>query len=130
MKIKYTIFYLGFGTLATHELDAMSNHEWRVLPLTSWIPDEYGISVFLFMHIPLFAILVALAASINTKIRNRSRIGISIFLLFYGLLHSLFIGNENYEFTNLSSNILIYGAAALGFVYLLLEYIDKQTGRT
>ena len=34
------------GTLFTHELDAMLNHEWRVLPLTSWLSDEIGMIVF------------------------------------------------------------------------------------
>ena len=128
MKIKKVIFYLGFGTFATHELDAMTHHEWRVLPLTSWMPDEYGMYVFLFMHIPLFAVLLALVASRNEKVRFRSRVGISIFLFVHGLLHSLFIRHENYEFIHLSSNILIFGGAALGFVYLLLGYIDKHTG--
>ena len=47
--MKNIIFYLAMGIMFTHELDAMPNHEWRVLPLTSWLPDEYGIIVFLFI---------------------------------------------------------------------------------
>ncbi len=31
--IRNVAFYCGFGALFTHELDAMTNHEWRVLPL-------------------------------------------------------------------------------------------------
>ena len=124
--MKNIIFYLGISTLFTHELDAMPNHEWRILPLTSWLPDEYGTIVFLFIHVPLFAVLMALVASTNEKIRIRSRIGISIFCIIHGLLHALFRGNTNYEFAHLSSNTLIFGAAFLGTIYLFLEYVEKQ----
>ena len=124
--MKNIIFYLGLGTIFTHELDAMTHHEWRVLPLTSWLPDEYGLLVFLFFHVPLFAILIALIASTNEKIRYRSRVGISIFLIFHGLLHSLFIGSENYELTNLTSNVLIFGGATFGVTHLFLDYLEKR----
>ncbi len=128
--MKNVIFYLGLGTFFTHELDAMTNHEWRVLPLTSWLSDEYGILAFLFFHIPLFAILISMVASTNAKIRFRSRVGISILLIVHGLLHCLFMGNTNYEFATLSSNILIFGGATLGAIHLVFEYLQKQTTST
>ena len=84
----------------------------------------------LFIHIPLFAILISLVASTNEKIRYRSRLGISIFLIVHGLLHSLFMGNSNYDFSTFSSNILIFGGAILGVIFLLLEYVEKQKNRT
>lgn len=115
------------GTLFTHELDAMSNHEWRVLPLTSWLSDEYGMMVFLLVHIPLFAVLIALVASTNDKIRLRTRYGISIFLVVHGLLHLFFMGNTGYEFTATLSSIMIFGGALLGILFLLLEYMEKHT---
>lgn len=127
---KNVIFYLSLGTIITHELDAMTNHEWRVLPLTNWLKDEYGLLLFLFFHIPLFAILVALVASTNQTIRTRTRIGVSIFLVVHGLLHILFIGSINYEFKTVTSNFLIFGGAVLGLVYLLLEYVNKKTAST
>ncbi len=123
--MKKIIFYLGMGTLFTHELDAMFNHEWRILPLTSWLPEETAMLVFLFFHIPLFAGLIALVASKNDKVRIRSRIGISVFLLFHAALHALFGGNPAYEFSSLSSSILIYGGALLGAIHLVLEYKDR-----
>ena len=33
------LFYLGFATLATHELDAMTQSEWRLLYLLRDLPD-------------------------------------------------------------------------------------------
>lgn len=53
--MKNNIFYIGVGMSFTHELDAMLNNEWRVLPLTSGLPDEMGQTVFVLAHIPLFA---------------------------------------------------------------------------
>lgn len=122
MNLKNTIFYLGIGTLFTHELDAMMNHEWRVLPLTNCLPDGAGATVFLFSHVPLFAIVIALLASTNEKIRSSTRVVISAFLIIHGLLHALFIGGEAYEFASSSSNVLIFGGAALGLVYLIIEF--------
>ncbi len=124
--MKNLIFYLGIGTLLTHELDAMPNHEWRVLPLTSWLSDESGMLVFLVFHIPLFAVLIALVASTNNKIRSRSRMGVGIFLAGHGLLHLLFMGNINYQFTSMLSNSLIHGGAVLGILYLVLEIRSRD----
>jgi len=126
--MKHLFFYTGLALVFTHELDAVANHEWRVLPLVNRLPDDYGFSLFLFLHIPLFAFLVALVASTNKKIRSRSRIGISLFLIIHGVLHALFIGSLNYEFTSFSSNILIFGGAVTGMAYLLMEYPNKRPG--
>ena len=128
--MKNIIFYLGMGTLFTHELDAMTNHEWRVLPLTSWMPDEYGALTFLLLHIPIFAVLIALVASRNEKIRFRSKIGISVFLIVHALFHILCSGNVNYEFVTITSNILIFGGAALGLVYSIMEFIERRAVST
>jgi len=124
--MKKIIFYLGMGTLFTHELDAMFNHEWRILPLTSWLPEETAMLVYLFFHIPLFAGLIALVASKNDQVRFRTRIGISVFLLFHAALHAFFGGNPAYEFSSISSIILIYGGALLGAIHLVLEYKDRS----
>ena len=124
--MKKIIFYLGMGTLFTHELDAMFNHEWRILPLTSWLPEETAMLLFLFFHIPLFAGLIALVASKNDKVRFRSKIGISAFLLIHAALHAFFGGNPAYEFSSISSTILIYGGALLGAIHLVLENLNKS----
>ena len=120
------IFYLGMATLFTHEMDAMLNHEWRVLPLTSWLPENSGMLVFTFFHIPLYAALVALVASRNRKTRFWSRIGISMFLLIHAALHAFFKDSPAYEFSSISSLILIFGGGLLGLIHIILEL--KQGG--
>ena len=123
--MKNTVFYLGMGTLFTHELDAMLHHEWRLLPLINLLPDEQGMIVFLLFHIPLFAVLIALVASSRDTTRRISKMGISIFLVIHGALHTLFMGNAAYEFGSMLSNIIIFGGALFGTMYLFLDYKRK-----
>ena len=113
------IFFIGLGILFTHELDAALNHEWRVLPFTSWLSEETGKLVYLLFHIPLFAIITALVASKKENVNNGTRIGVSIFLVLHALLHILFKNHASYEFNSLVSNILIYGGAVCGILYLV-----------
>lgn len=126
--MKNWVFFLGIGMIFTHELDAMLNNEWRVLPLTSWLSDENGKLVFLISHIPLFAMVVALISSESEIIRDRSRFYISVFLAVHGLLHAAFMISPYYEFETLISNFLIFGGATCGAFYLLLD--RKQLSRS
>ena len=119
-------FYLGFGTLFTHELDSMLNHEWRVIPIIRALPDDTGLIIFVTAHIPIFALLVALVSSQNSRTRQMTRIGIGLFLVSHGLLHILFKDHPDYEFSSMLSNVLIFGGSLLGIVYLVLEWIGKR----
>jgi hypothetical protein len=114
-------FYVGLGSLFTHELDAVPNHEWRGMPLLATLPDDTGMWVFIAAHVPLFAILIALVASMDERVRGLSRIGISAFLVVHGLLHALSAGEPTYEFSSRLSRSLIFGGSVLGALYLVLS---------
>lgn len=43
------IYFLMLALLFTHEIDAAFRHEWRVLPITSFLPDELGREVFIWL---------------------------------------------------------------------------------
>lgn len=124
--MKDLAFYLGFGTLCTHELDSMLNHEWRVIPLLQALPDETGLMIFVTAHIPLFAVLVALVSSTNSRTRQLTRIGLGLFLVVHGLLHILFYGHPAYEFSSMLSHGLIFGGSILGIVYVCLEWLGRR----
>jgi len=124
--MKNPVFFLGLGTLVTHELDAMSNAEWRILPLLRSLPEDIAVTVFVLSHIPLVAVIVGLVASPNERTRDITRIAVSAFLLLHGIVHWLMSGNPSYEFTSGLSSALIFGGAALGAVYLLLHYRDVR----
>jgi hypothetical protein len=44
----------------------------------------------------------------------------------HALLHLLFIGSIDYEFSSPRSNGLIFGGALLGFLYLALEFMENK----
>jgi phosphotransferase system glucose/maltose/N-acetylglucosamine-specific IIC component len=121
-------FYLGMGALFSHELDAIPNHEWRGLPLLATLPDDTAMWLFIAAHVPLFAILVALVASRDERIRGLSRLGIGAFLVVHGLLHALSASEPTYEFSSRLSRLLIFGGAALGALYLALAWLARTRG--
>ena len=119
--MRSALFYLGLGTLFAHELDAIANHEWRVMPILQSFSEEAALTTFVLLHIPLFAVLIALVSSRNDRIRRLSRIGVSVFLLAHAGLHMLFSGGADYEFDSLLSMFLIYGGAVFGGLYLIVS---------
>ena len=119
--MKNWVFYLGLGALITHEMDAMTHSEWRVLPLTRWLADGLGRDVFVIAHVPLYALLIGLIASLHHGTRHRARFWVSVFLVVHAGLHVFFSSDPAYTFAGALSNTLIYGAAALGGLYLVLD---------
>ena len=122
--MRNALFYLGLATLFTHELDAVANHEWRIMPILRSLPEEVGLTAFVLLHIPIFAVLIALVFSSNGRIRRLSRIAVSVFLLAHAGLHTLFAAEVGYEFSSLVSSILIFGGALVGGLYLVASYKD------
>ncbi len=123
-------FFIGFSSLITHEIDAIANHEWRVLPIIRGLPDVIGMNTFIIAHVPIFAVLVALVSSPNNRTRMVSRLVISTFLLVHCLLHLLFMNHHNYEFESNISNILIFGGGIFGGLHLALEAKEKYSSST
>jgi hypothetical protein len=117
--MKSTSFYLGLALLLTHELDSMPNHEWRVLPFLRSLSASLGETVFIVAHIPIFALTLAYVASLNARTRKLARDIASGFFIVHAILHTLFSGHPNYEFSSLLSSLLIYGAAVCGVAYLV-----------
>lgn len=119
--MKEATFYVVLATLLAHELDAVSNHEWRMLPLLQALPEDSGRAVFVLLHIPLFAVLFALLMSSHNRTPQLARWGVAIFLIFHAGLHALFVDHPNYEFTSRLSTLLIYGGSLVSGLYITLE---------
>ena len=128
-RLEDAAFYLGMASLFTHEIDAVPNHEWRGLPVLQSLPDEIGMVVFVAAHVPLFAVLIALVASQRARTRALWRALIAAFLVVHGVLHAMSIGDEGYEFASLLSNLLIFGGAAFGALYLALVAWSRRSSR-
>jgi hypothetical protein len=122
--MKNTLFYLGLGTLFTHELDAIAKHEWRILPILRSLPEQVGMNTFVLLHIPLFAVLIALVASNDERLSRLTRLGVSAFLLIHAGLHLWFANDPNYEFASNISSALIFGGALFGGLHLVACFRD------
>jgi len=122
--MKNVFFYLGLGTLFTHELDAISNHEWRLLPILRSLPDLLAMNTFVLLHVPLFALLVALIASTDALLRKRARLAVSVFLIIHAGLHLWFMNDASYEFVSTISSMLIFGGALFGGLHIAASYKD------
>jgi hypothetical protein len=109
-------FWMMIAFLFTHEMDAMKRHEWRVLPLTSFLPESIGREVFLWMHVPLFFVLFLLSTGSHSDI---ARWWLSIFSIVHVALHWLFRNHPKYEFNNVGSWLLIAGAGIAGLAHIV-----------
>jgi type II secretory pathway component PulF len=126
--MKSVAFYLGLALLFTHELDAMPNHEWQVLPLLSNLADSVGRNTFVIAHIPIFAVIIACIASLNVKTRSIARDITSGFLVAHALLHLAFSGHSAYQFSSSLSSLLIYGSALCGLLYFVARWMEPKPG--
>jgi len=106
-----------FGFMVTHELDAVKRHEWRVLPLTSFLPDEIGERVFIWAHVPLLTAILYLGGTDPTSL---TAIGMSVFSIVHIGLHWAFRKHAKYEFNNPGSWLLICGSGVFGALHLIV----------
>jgi hypothetical protein len=111
-------FLLGVSMLFTHELDAMTHAEWRVLPLTSWLDPEFGRIAFVGLHVPIFSLVLGLLTSKLPERARRAQVWIAAFMVAHAALHFGFSGHPAYTFAGVLSNGLIFGSAALSTAYL------------
>ena len=122
--MKNTIFNLGFATIITHELDAMTQSEWRILFILRNLPEKTASDAFVILHVPLIAVLLWLTNNKYEIIKNWSRIAISALLVIHAELHKLLENSPNYTFNSNLSLGLIYSAGLFGFVYLILVFVS------
>ncbi len=111
------LFLTCLAWLFAHELDAIKQHEWRILPLTSWMRDDAGYVVFVLLHIPLMVVIILALPS------QTFQVGMDMFLILHGGLHILFRNHPAYTFNNALSKMLIFGVIPLAILHLLLLLI-------
>lgn len=114
------LYYTMVGAFFTHELDAVKRHEWRVLPLTSFLSEKIGEQVFIWLHVPLFALLLWGG---DGDPASATRLVLSVFAIVHVGLHFLLRRHPAYEFNNISSWALILLTGALGAAYLAAFYL-------
>ena len=104
-------FVLGLSLLITHELDAMTAKEWLIFPGLSGLPDEHGRAVFVWAHVPLFALILwgLMGADYAAW-----RAGLDVFMIGHVVAHLALHGHRLNGFRRPLSWALILGAGGCG----------------
>jgi len=121
MSFRSLVFYLMLATLFTHELDAVVQAEWRLLYVLRALPSADGQFWFVLLHVPLFAGLLCLLTHEAWRVRQLTRLSLAVFAVIHAGLHYRLSAEPLYTFTSPLSLALIYGAAALAILFLLLS---------
>ena len=118
--MKTLLLYLGLGAIASHELDAVRQHEWRLLYILRGLPEALAEQVFIAVHVPLFAVLIWLLHHPRNTLRAASRVLLMAFLVIHVGLHLRLSGHALYTFHAPLSVALIWLAGLAGLGYLAL----------
>ncbi|WP_029041038.1 DUF6713 family protein [Cucumibacter marinus] len=113
-----TVFTLSVALIVTHEIDAVARHEWRVLPLTAFLPEKAGFAVFVLAHVPLIWLALWGGYHAEAGTAALSRLLIAGSCVVHVGLHFIYRKHPAYEFDNPLSQSLIWGAGAAGAAYL------------
>ena len=113
------IFYIGFALLACHELDAVAQAEWKLLPVLNDLSEGTAYITFVAGHIPIFAVLMWLTGHPSTIVKWRTRVGIDAFLIAHAGLHWLLSDHHLYQFDASFSKFLIFGGGLVGMLHLV-----------
>lgn len=122
-SISSLVFYLGVAFLLTHEMDAVINVEWRLLFHLRDLDDAIAGNWFVALHFPIFMAFIYFIRHPTQRVRQTFRLLVSIFLVVHSVLHFRLSNHPQYHFDSLISNIYIYAAGMLGFVYLLIVLV-------
>jgi hypothetical protein len=121
--MKNLLFLLGLSTLIAHELDAVTQSEWRLLYILRRLPESLASSAFVALHVPLMAGILWLTTHESESVRGRSRLAMSMFLVVHAGLHQRLSNHPAYTFISPLSLALIYGGGLLGLAYVILAAI-------
>jgi hypothetical protein len=127
MLAQKTLVQLMLAVLFTHEMDAMTQAEWRLLYVLRSLGDDQGRWWFVAMHIPLFWALIALTHHASNLVQWVSRRGLAMFCIIHAVLHWRLADDPLSTFSSPLSWGLILGAAALGAAYMGMEVHDARS---
>ena len=120
------LYYLGLACLFTHELDAVTHSEWRLLFVLRNMPDATASPLFVALHVPLFFAILWLSQHRKPRIRDGARMAVAAFLVVHAGLHSSLSSTPQYEFHGALSRGLILSAAVFGTAYLLTRWRSRR----
>lgn len=115
--MKSWVFVLCLSFFLGHELDAVSQAEWRLLyGFRDW-PPHVAETWFVLLHVPLLAIVFGLCWHRHRATREYSRRLLASFTLLHAGLHYNLRNHPLNDFDSLPSQALIGASALLGALY-------------
>lgn len=117
------LFTLVLALFATHELDAVYRHEWRIFPYLDAMEDKRAAALFITAHFPLLLLIVWLAYAVPLS-GEPMRVALSAFAIVHIWLHWLLRGHVKCEFNNTLSQALIWATGAAGALWLVIWVIN------
>jgi hypothetical protein len=127
MNMSRLLVHLMLAVLFTHELDAMTQSEWRLLYVMRDLNDHQARWWFVVLHVPFFWVFISLTHHAQHKLQSISHISLAAFCIVHALLHLRLSNDPLSTFTTSLSWSLIVGAAALGSAYLVLLIYKPST---
>ena len=115
------LYYLGLACLFTHELDAVTHSEWRLLVILRDLPDAQASPWFVALHVPAFFTILWLSHFPRAIVRHWTRVLVAGFLVVHAVLHFTNASNPLDEFHGVLSRTLIVAAAVCGLLYVLIQ---------
>jgi hypothetical protein len=115
------LFFIGFAFLACHELDAVMQSEWRLLPILSQLDDSIAYPWFVLLHVPLFALLLWWTGSTAPGVRFRAQITLDAFMVVHLGLHLALRSHPDNTFHSALSETCIWGAGLVGAAHGVLS---------
>ena len=122
------LFFTAFAFLACHELDAVMQAEWRLLPLLNRLDDAQAYFWFVLLHVPLFALLMWSTGSTALRRRFRAQLGLDAFMVIHLGLHLALHAHPENTFHSILSELCIWGAGLAGLAHGLLLMRGKPPG--
>lgn len=110
---------LMLALLFAHELDAVSQSEWRLLYVLRGLSDTQGRDWFVALHVPVFWALWMLIYHARARIQHISRICLALFCIVHCGLHLRLHADPLSTFASPLSWSLIVGCALAGTAYLV-----------
>lgn len=117
--MKAWVFMLCLSFFLGHELDAVSQAEWRLLYGLRDLPPPMAESWFVLLHVPLLAAVFGLCWHRNRATRECSRLLLAGFTVVHAGLHYHLREHPLNSFDSPLSQALIGGSACLGAIYLM-----------
>jgi hypothetical protein len=120
------LFASMLALILGHELDAVAQSEWRLLPGLSMLSDAAAGPLFVALHVPLVVALVVGLFVTDEPRRQRVRLGFAAFMTIHVVLHATLEVPGVSSFEGTLSRTYIRGAGLLGAVALVTMLRERR----